>query len=230
MKQAANQQINDTISKLKRMGVFDQQVQEQPFVTGVPGYGNLTLDQYKALPTSDREYITHFIASRELGEKPMSREEFNKLDSKDKIPTTAMGAAIKQYVDETGTTPSPSKLAEWTEMFREDSGPGEVSWTTATNNLTKRFGDLDETGQWVVTPELQRVHQKAQEILVDLKREGLEPLEAINQAEIEALEWQDKVERNYFNYIDKYRNNEEMVDLITSKFQEKYGYVPSRRF
>jgi hypothetical protein len=76
--------------------------------------------------------------------------------------------------------------------------PDRVTWTTATRELTKRFGKLDPTGMWAVTPELQNIHRLAQTILTNLRDEGVEPLKAVNEAENRSR----KINRRYQQYID----------------------------
>ena len=205
---------------------------DQPFVMDAPGYGNLTLRQYKSIPESDREYITHVISARRTGETPLSRNEFEAIDDKEKDPTTAMGAAIKGYIDSYGRLPPESELARWTKMFRAEPGPSPVTWTTASRNLSNRFGKEDATGRWVVTPGLQAAHDKAQEILVKLKEEGMSPLRAVNEANRRARDWQRKIENpklgkiedNYFRLIEMASGDEDRIDKIKNQFYRQYGY------
>jgi hypothetical protein len=84
--------------------------------------------------------------------------------------------------------------------FLEDSArpepktPSPMTWTTATQEVTKRFGKLDPTGMWAVTEELQGAHRLAQKILAKLKSTDADPLTAINQAEDAARQYYDVVE------------------------------------
>lgn len=236
------QSINSVTDRMYKRALTQQVMQsmlpegaEQPFVQSVPGYGDLTLDEYKALPTSDREYVSHVLASREIGEEPMSREEFDKVEDKDRIPSTAMGAAITRHMDETGELPPPEVLANWADMFREEDKPREpspVTWTTATKELTKRFGKLDPTGFWAVTPELQGAHSRAQEYLTEFKSQGIEPLVAVNMAAKKARNWQSKVEEKYNEYINRAREipdkkkREAEIEKIRNQFKKTYGYLP----
>jgi len=204
---------------------------DKPFLSDVPGYGKLSLREYNTLPTSDKEFFTHVFAANQIGEVPLSREAFDKLKDKNSLPSTAMGAAIAGFVEETGTQPPPKLLAQWTEMFRDTPVQQRplVTWTTATNEVTKRFGKLDPTGMWAVTPELQATHKKAQEFLVDLKGDGLEPLKAVNEAETKARKWMKDREARYFQYIKAAGNDSDKLDKIKSAFVEEFGYIPSQR-
>jgi len=185
---------------------------DEIFVTDAPGYGDLTLRQFKALPSGDREYITYVMATRELGEEPMSQREFEKIPDKDKVPTTAMGAAIARYVEETGKLPPEFELKRWTEMFREKPREPQVTWTTATRELTKRFGRLDPTGMWTITSELQSVHRLAQKALVALRDKGIDPLRAVNVAEDAA--------RKYYQVLESIE--EEANKIKDEELRRKY--------
>jgi hypothetical protein len=188
--QMGQQEYNDYINNLYKMGMLEAQQPrpEQTFVSNVPGYGNLTLDQYKALPTEDRQYYTHVLSARQRGEEPMSRKDFDAIGDKDKHPASAEAAAIDQLYKEYKGTPPQSKIKEIHDLYNpvkepEPKTPSPVTWTTATQELTKRFGKLDPTGMWAVTPELQAGHRLAQKILVNLKDTGYDPLKSINMAE-----------------------------------------------
>ena len=236
----ADKKISDLVDMMYKSSIMDYygaltreaSTPESTFVEDAPGYGSLTLDQYKALSTSDKEYISYVLAARELGQAPMSKDEFDKTPDKDKIPTTAMGVAIAGYVEETGKLPPENELSRWTKLFREEPAektPSPVTWTTATNELQKRFGKLDQTGMWAVTSELQATHRKAQEILVDLQDQGVDPLRAVNEAENKARDWQKKIEDRYFQYIQDAGRDDEKVDKVKSAFYEQYGYIPVQR-
>lgn len=227
------QKLGNTIDAMYKLGRLQQAGAPEPtFVEDVPGYGDLTLSEYKALPTSTKEYASHVLAARKIGEEPMSMEEFESIEEKDKVPTTAMGASIARYVEETGELPPPEELSRWSELYRQEPRERErplMGWTSATKELKQRFGKLDPTGMWAITPELQATHRKAQEYLVDLKQEGYEPLEAINKAEREATEWKNNIESKYFDYMAKAGGDEEKVSKVRSAFYNQYGYVPTRR-
>jgi len=103
----------------------------------------------------------------------------------------------------------------------EPKEPQEVTWTTATNNLSKRFGKQDAIGNIIITLDLQHRHRLAQKKLVELKRQGIEPLDAINQAE----DFANKVEENYSLYL-KAAKTEEQKKQVGDQFKAKYGYLP----
>jgi hypothetical protein len=189
-RQFEQQKINDLINNIHKMGMLEAQQPKpaQIFVKDVPGYGNLTLDQYKALPTEDREYITHVLSARQRGEEPMSRKDFDAIGDKDKHPASAEAAAIDQLYREYKGAPPQPEIKKIHDLYNppktpEPKTPSPVTWTTATNELTKRFGKLDPTGMWAVTSELQASHRLAQKILVQLKDQGYDPLRSVNMAE-----------------------------------------------
>lgn len=110
-----------------------------------------------------------------------------------------------------------------------------VTWTTATRELTKRFGKLDPTGMWAITPELQKAHDKAQEFLVENKQANMEPLEAINEANKRARVWIVDREKRFHEYIDAAQEitnkdeRRERIKQVQDAYLENYGYVPSAR-
>ena len=125
----------------------------------------------------------------------------------------------------------------WLEHMRSIGGGQEqgVTWTTATKELTKRFGKLDPTGMWAVTPELQYFHREAQRILTELKDQGVEPLKAINESEDRARNKQQQIEQRYQQYMDTTKNirksgdRDRKTEEIKSLFYSKYGYLPATR-
>jgi hypothetical protein len=124
---AESQKVNDLINNIYKMGMLEAQQPRpaQTFVKDVPGYGDLTLEQYKALPPKNREYISYVLASRQLGKDPLVQTEWEKIGNKDKIPTTAMGAAIANYYSENKKLPPESELKRWSELYR--TPPVEVN-------------------------------------------------------------------------------------------------------
>jgi len=112
--------INDLIDRFYKIKAMEGKLNPPPFVKDVPGYGDVTLEEFKALPNETKEYISHVLAARALGEKPMTMEEFDKLKHKDRI-TSAMEASIARYMNETGKIPPDSKLEEWTKKYKTPS-------------------------------------------------------------------------------------------------------------
>jgi len=113
--------------------------------------------------------------------------------------------------------------------------PAPVTWTTATKELTKRFSDLDTIGRWAVTPELQPSRFKSQEMLVEYKDDGMDPLRAVNKAEKVARDWTSSQVADYNDYMesaqrtkDKISRNER-IDKVKRAFFNKHGYIPSTR-
>ena len=215
------------INKTNRVDPLDQ-----TFVEDAPGYGDLTLRQFKALPESDREYMSHVFSARQTGDEPMSKQDFDDVADKDKEPATAMGSAIAKYIRDYGKLPPPEVTAKWADMFRADpveAKPAPVTWTTATSKLTERFSKMDRYGVFGIIDPV--AHDKAQEILADFQEQSPEmsPLKAVNESNKRARDWQRKVEDKYFQYIQAAKNNEDRLEQIRSQFFDKYGYLPSRR-
>ena len=109
----------------------------------------------------------------------------------------------------------------------KETGKGEVTWTTATNNLSKRFGSQDALGNIIITKELQDKHKLSQKKLVDLKKQGMDPLEAINTAE----DYANQVESKYQEYMTaakelKGKERKTAEDKIKAAYKKKYGYLP----
>jgi len=107
------------------------------------------------------------------------------------------------------------------------SEKGEVTWTTATNNLSKRFGSQDAMGNIIITKELQDKHKLSQKKLVELKKQGMDPLEAINTAE----DYANKVEEKYQEYmkaakLKRGKDRQEAENKTRAAFKKKYGYIP----
>lgn len=129
------------------------------------------------------------------------------------------------------------KFQEWLEHMRTIGGSQEqgVTWTTATKELKARFGKLDPTGMWAVTPDLQYTHRLAQRILTELKDQGVEPLKAINEAEDRARNKQQQIETRYQQYMEaakqikQSRSRDAKVEEIKSLFYSRYGYIPVER-
>ena len=211
---------------------------EPIFVKNVPGYGDLTLDQYKGLPSSDREYVSHVLAAREIGEKPLTREEFDKLgtDEKERIPTTAMGAAIARYYEENKKLPPDDQLQAWANLFRapsEEKTPSPMTWNSALNQLDKNYGYYDPVGRYVTTPEAKAERGKAQEYMNLSREQGIHPMTAIIQAKEKARIWRSQIEAKYFEYIEKAQKitdddkRVKYIQDVNDKFYSTYGYIPA---
>ena len=105
----------------------------------------------------------------------------------------------------------------------------KVTWTTATKQVSNRFGKQDAMGNMFVTPELQGMHRIAQKKLVELKKTGeINPLDAINMAE----DFARNVENRYWEYLDAAQaspQGKELTQKVKKQFKTKYGYEPKRR-
>lgn len=84
-----------------------------------------------------------------------------------------------------------------------------------------RFGKQDAMGNIIVTPDLANVHRLAQKKLVELKKSGVKPLDAVNQAE----DFARNVENRFWQYMEKVKDKKEKENLRRT-FKKKYGYVP----
>lgn len=207
------------------------------FASDVPGYGNITLEQYKALPTGDRLYISHVLSARQRGETPMTRKAFDAVPDKDKFPATAEAAAVEQLYREHKGSPPQSEILRIRKLYHPgpDTGPKtptQSDWASASREVTKRFGKLDPTGMWAITPELQSQHRVAQKALVEFKSKGIEPLRAVNLAE--------EVSNKYYNTIKKINDEAkrakdeatrrryilEQTNRLNARFKTQVGFDP----
>ena len=237
--QMGQQRVNDLVNNIYKMRMLEAQQPRpvQAFVSDVPGYGDLTLDQYKALPTEDRQYITHILSARQRGEEPMSRKDFDAIDDKDRHPASAEAAAIDQLYKEYKGAPPQSKIKEIHDLYNPVKGsepktPPPVTWTTATKELTKRFGKLDPTGIWAVTPELQASHRLAQKVLVQLKDQGYDPLRSVNMAEEYANKYYNTLNaisdeaKKIKNEATRRRYILEQTKTVNDIFKSQLGFSP----
>ena len=147
---------------------------------------------------------------------PETNPEIIKLqNAMDKLPPgDSKRIAIQKRIDKLST---PAEKKE----------TGGVTWTTATNNLSKRFGSQDAIGNIIITPGLQNKHRLAQKKLVELKKKDVDPLEAINTAE----DYANQVEAKYQEYMtaaSKLSGNDRKAAeaKINAAYKKKYGYLP----
>jgi len=110
------------------------------------------------------------------------------------------------------------------EAARAEPGkePSPVTWTTATKRVSARFGKEDPMGNIIVTPELAGMHRVAQKELVRLKKQGIEPLEAVNRAE----EFARNIEEKYWEYVRNPERSKEQVKEFKKEFKNRYKYLP----
>jgi len=90
--------------------------------------------------------------------------------------------------------------------------------------LKGRFGKQDPIGNIILTPELAGMHRISQKKLVKLKREGIKPLDAINQSE----DFARNIESRFWQYIDAAKTKEQR-EKIERTFKTKYKYIPRIR-
>ena len=222
-KEALTKEALARAAKMSRPEGVDQL--DQPFM------GGYTLRQYKELPQNEREYLVYSQSVTSRGETPMSREEFNAIDDKDKHPATAMAAAIDQLYLEHKGRPPESEIKRVYDLFKEGpepKTPTPMNWNQATMRLEDRFGPRDATGRWAVTPGLQLAHTKAQERLNLLREQGTHPLDAVTKAEEHGRDFQKYAEKSYFDHIRDAKTKED-IDIVKSDFFEEFGYLPSKK-
>ena len=103
--------------------------------------------------------------------------------------------------------------------------PSPVTWTTATKQLSRRFGKEDPMGNIIITPELAGMNRIGQKKLVQLKKEGMEPLEAINVSEAFARH----IDSRYWTWIDAPNRTKKDIGDFNKQFKTRYGYTPRIR-
>ena len=144
----------------------------------------------------------------------------------------AKEAEAEKQSKETASERRAAEHADWIkkeEYKAKQTGQGEkqpppVTWTTATKELKGRFGKQDPIGNIILTPELAGMHRISQKKLVKLKREGIKPLDAINQAE----DFARNIESRFWQYIDAAKTKEQRKK-IERTFKTKYKYIPRMR-
>ncbi len=112
------------------------------------------------------------------------------------------------------------KTGDWKRgrpITEEDRKPSPVTWTTATKAVERRFGSQDPMGNIIITTEVAGMHRVAQKKLVELKRQGIEPLDAVNQAEEHAR----TIEKRYWEFMDSYKDNKETIEKIQTDFRRR---------
>lgn len=213
--------VSDIVDMIYKMQSIQQASQPKPedriYPVPVPGIGQVTLRQWNALTSEDKEYATAKWQAAQMGDSSfMSKREWQMTE-----PTER-----KRFVQSALENPAIMEGA------KELAGIGKVTWTTATQELTKRFGKLDPTGMWAVTPELQASHRLAQKILVELKGQGYEPLRSINMAEEYANKYYDTL-NSISEEANKIKNESirrryilEQTKTINSIFKSQLGFSP----
>ncbi|MBU2177481.1 MAG: hypothetical protein KJ556_20505, partial [Gammaproteobacteria bacterium] len=224
-----------------------------PFTVSKPDGSLMTVREFNTL-TPDQKTRLELLNARKQGTEDAMLKDMESLASAQAVPPTSLKEfnAAKNVGGYTGSyeewVKDPSDWYEfkkvkaggyagtypqWKEhlatISKAEKTPAPMTWTTATNELTKRYGKLDPTGMWAVTPELQATHRKAQSILNELREGNVHPLKAINDAENMANSWKNQIESKYFEFIDKAGSDKEAVLKIKSAFYNKYGYLPTVR-
>ena len=197
---------------------------DQPFI------GGYTLRQFNAFTPDYKEYVLAKEGAKTLGDDAfMTKREW------EEIEPTEREKFLKGLEDRPELLETERKLAEARAIAPRPSKPAPMNISTATRELTKRFGRLDPTGMWAVTPELQATHRKAQDLLVDFKDAEMDLPRAVNKAETQARKWKDTIEDSYHARIvaaqqigDK-SERERMINHIKSEFYRQFKYIPSSK-
>ncbi|MCK4328797.1 hypothetical protein KAX02_03035 [candidate division WOR-3 bacterium] len=109
---------------------------------------------------------------------------------------------------------------------KKSKTPTLVNWTTATKQVSNRFGKQDALGNIIITPELQGMNRIAQKRLVELKKAGkINPLDAVNISE----DFARNIENRYWEYLDAAKKDKSRLAKIRKDYKAQYGYIPKRR-
>ena len=206
----------------KKLSDFVKMMQPEPTdPRDEPFISNYTLRQFNALTPDYKEYTLAKEGAKTLGDdafmtkreweetEPTERQRFLK-GLKDKPEMLEME---KKLAEARTTEPKPVKLAL-------------MNISTATREVDKRFGSLDATGKWSVTPELQATRTKAQELLADYHKAGMDLHQAVNKSETQARKWKDTIEDSYHARIVAAQQDERLINHINSEFYRQFKYIP----
>ena len=234
LKQKKVTDVVDTLYKQKMMDYYDALIGEKTPSITVPGTDvKMTRSEYinwQKIKNKDER-----TAKMKNYEAYAEQEKTNNRPVKSMEIWDAGLSEEKRHYEESvasGMNRKENPFHIWLDRLNKSEDkiktPSPVTWTTASNNVMSRFGKLDPTGKWAITDELQAMHRKAQKLLVEYKKEGIEPLEAVNKAETEARNWGRKMEEKYFQYLQS-ADSEDKIDKVKSLFYQKYGYLPNVR-
>lgn len=204
-----------------RPAIAKREPLDEPFI------GGLSLRQFKALTPRAKDYTMAKEISRKLGDP-----EFMTQDEWDALKPTDREKFLRAAMDD------PKLMEAAKELGRSEQQPLRrplVTWTTAMNQLSARFGRQDPTGMWAITPELQAAHDEAQKYLDEYRIQGMEPMTAINKANERARVWISDIENRYHEYIEaaqRIKNKDqrrETIERVRVAYLDKFGYIPSVR-
>ncbi len=222
-----NQLTRESAARTKKYG---QPTVAKPSALDQPFMGGYTLREFQSLTPRAKEYTLAKGVAGNLGDKKfMSPEEWADTKPTDKE------RFLRAAMEDPKLMGAAKELAEATRAPVKEPTRPLVTWTTAMHELTKRFGKMDPTGMWAVTPELQVAHDKAQEFLNEYKGMGVEPMKAINDANKQARVWIADREKRFYDYMNaaqKIKNKDERrkrIEQVRQAYLAKYGYEPSIR-
>ena len=201
---------------------------DKPYIIPVNGR-QVTVREWNALPEESQKYYMYVFGQELKGKDPMSPREWKMTEPTDRE------RLLRGIQEDKSLLKTEQDLARARHIEPPEPKPSPVTWTTATNEVTKRFGRLDPTGMWAVTPELQSAHRKAQEFLAESQNTGIDPLRAVNDAENRARNWITDREQRYIEYIEdaqkikKSSDRKLRISKIQSEFFKQFGYIPSIR-
>ena len=201
---------------------------DKPYIIPVNGR-QVTVREWNALPEESQKYYMYVFGQELKGKDSMSPREWKMTEPTDRE------RLLRGIQEDKSLLKTEQDLARARHIEPPEPKPSPVTWTTATNEVTKRFGRLDPTGMWAVTPELQSAHRKAQEFLAESQSTGIDPLRAVNDAENRARNWITDREQRYIEYIEdaqkikKSSDRKLRISKIQSEFFKQFGYIPSIR-
>ncbi len=207
---------------------YKQALTSQVGTLDKPFIGDVTFRQFQSLPDDAKEYMLAKKGASILGDsKFMTSREWKSTQPDDRIKFLQGLSDNPKLKDIEMELRSAAARAA-----AEGSTKGEVTWTTATHEVTKRFGKLDPTGMWSVTPELQASHKLAQKVLVQLKKANADPLEAVNIAEDAAnkyytiLNEASKEALKDENPLTRKQYIEEQTKRVNERFRQTFRFSP----
>ena len=181
----------------------------------------LTLAEAKKAE-ADREY------ELELDRIAESKRRFGITEARlGKERPKALTQWVSYYTAQKKLGKSDTEIVEsFKKLGKELKTPSPVTWTTASKNVSSRFGKQDALGNIIITPGLQGKHGIAQRKLVELQKTGeYKPLDAVNISE----DFARNIENRCWEYLDAAERDKDLTMKVKNQFRKKYGYVPKRR-
>lgn len=125
----------------------------------------------------------------------------------------------------------PMPFEEWVKTPTPEKPP--ITWTTAVQELDKRYSTLDENGKFLgITPENQAALAISQRVLNELRIKGFDPQTAMIEAKRRADAEIRQFEKRYHEHLEFARSQPDLEDMqrgideLNAKALEEYGYIP----